>query len=85
MLRFCLRLNGYDYRIQHVPGKLLYAADTLSRAPVSESLDALELKEEVESFIGETTKQAILYTRQKSLDVYCQKQAENPSCSKIME
>ena len=62
MLRFCLRLDRYDYRIQHVPGKLLYAADTLSCAPVSDSVDALELEEEVESFIEKTTKQVILYT-----------------------
>ena len=60
MLRFCLRLDRYNYCIQHVPGKLQYAADTLSLAPVSELVDGLELEEEVESFIGETTKQAIL-------------------------
>ena len=35
VLRFRLRLDRYDYTIQHVPGKELYTADTLSRAPVS--------------------------------------------------
>ena len=32
ILRFCLRLARFDYSIIHVPGKLLYTADTLSRA-----------------------------------------------------
>ena len=47
VLRFLFRLDRYDYRIQCFPGKLLYAADTLSHAPVSESVDALELEEEI--------------------------------------
>ena len=34
ILRFRLRLAKYDYIAQHVPGKLLYAADALSRAPM---------------------------------------------------
>lgn len=33
ILRFRLRLDRFDYTIYHVPGKELYAADTLSRAP----------------------------------------------------
>ena len=34
VLRFRIRLMRFDYSISHVPGKLLYTADTLSRAPV---------------------------------------------------
>ena len=30
-----IRLSRFDYHIEHVPGKLLYTADTLSRLPVS--------------------------------------------------
>ena len=33
VLRFRLRLDRLDYDIKHVPGKELYTADTLSRAP----------------------------------------------------
>ncbi len=36
ILRFRLRLEKYDYMAQHVPGKLLYAADALSKAPLSQ-------------------------------------------------
>ena len=51
VLRFRLRLARYDYSIQHVPGKLLYTADTLSRAPQTNVTESLELQEEVEAFI----------------------------------
>ena len=80
----CLRLGRYDNQIQHVPGKLLYAADTLSHAAISESVYALELKEKVDSSIGENVKQAIQPTGQKSLNVCGQKQADDPSSSKAM-
>ena len=32
-LHFRLRLDRYDFLIHHTPGKELYTADTLSRAP----------------------------------------------------
>ena len=35
ILRFCLRLDRFSYSIKHVPGKEMYTADTLSRAPAS--------------------------------------------------
>ena len=41
----------YNYNIQHVPGKLLYTADTLSRAPQTDVVKALELQEEMEASI----------------------------------
>ena len=33
VLRFRLRMSRYNYSIEHVPGKYLYTADTLSRTP----------------------------------------------------
>ena len=49
ILRFCLQLAKYDYVAHHVPGKLLYAADALSRAPSSQALEREdeELQKEV--------------------------------------
>ena len=35
--RFCMRLMRYQFSISHVPGKDLHIADTLSRAPTSQS------------------------------------------------
>ena len=38
IIRFRLRLAKYDYTVVHIPGKLLYAADALSRAPTSPAI-----------------------------------------------
>ena len=52
ILRFRLRMARYNYTVEHVPGKLLYTADALSRAPSkgNDSLD--ELQYEAESYIA---------------------------------
>ena len=75
-------MQKFDFQICHIPGKKLYAADTLSRATVAVAdQDALELQEEVETFISEVTHQ--LADRQ--LQEYCAKQAEDPVCSQVVE
>ena len=52
MLRFRLRLARYNYMIQHVPGKLLYTAHTLSQAPITDAREGTQqLETEVETFI----------------------------------
>ena len=48
ILRFRLRLSRFSYTITHVLGKLLYTADTLSRAPSSSTL---RLQDEAESMM----------------------------------
>ena len=50
ILRFRLQLNRFSYNIKHIPGKELYTADTLSRAPMSyqmtvDSRDSQDLAE----------------------------------------
>ena len=52
VLRFRLTLMHYSYSITHVPRKLLYTADTLSRALTTNSTkDLISLQEEAEVFI----------------------------------
>ena len=52
ILRFRFRLMRFDYTISHVPGKLLYTADTLSHTPAGTSdPDCKALQEEVELYI----------------------------------
>ena len=56
ILRFRLRLTGYTYQVQYVPGKHEAAADALSRAPVGTPELADELfAEEVEVFTTQVT------------------------------
>ena len=55
VLRFRLRLMRFSYSITHVAGKLLYTADTLSRAPLREdNPENSDKQAEVESFIATT-------------------------------
>ena len=84
ILRFRLRLSRYDYAIEHVPGKLLYTADTLSRSPVSSAeLRELSLQEEAELFAAVAV--ANLPASTQRLDVYKSKQQEDSICSKILK
>ena len=83
MLRFRLRLAKYEYVAHHVPGKLLYVADALSRAPSEEEGDN-ELQEEVEAYVTHITVPSLPATPQR-LQVYKQAQIEDSECSKVRE
>ena len=52
VLRFRLQLTILNYSIKHVPGKLLYTADTLSHAPLPTILHGNNLQQEVETFVS---------------------------------
>ena len=54
IVRLHLRLAEFNYIVNHVPGKLLHTADTLSHAPLPEVGDA-ELEEEVQAFVDSVT------------------------------
>lgn len=73
----------YDYGIQHVPGKLLYTTDTLSRAPQLDRVESLELQKDVESFI-ENVCSNLPASRTKP-EIYQRAQSSDHICSKIME
>ena len=51
VLRFRLRLARFDYSIVHIPGKSLYTADTISRAPSTSDLLDVGLQEEAEAMM----------------------------------
>ena len=52
VLQFWLHLSRFDYTISHVPGKLLYTADALSRAPVTVTNDSQHQDDiETEQFV----------------------------------
>ena len=51
--RFRLRMMRYDFTISHVPGKELYTADMLSRAPVGQVDDQDEsFRRHIEAFVN---------------------------------
>ena len=53
ILRFCLRLMRFNYSISHVPGKELYTADALSRAPITSFSSTKEIDDnQTELFIN---------------------------------
>ena len=81
ILRFRLRLAGIDYSIIHVPGKLLYTADTLSRAPRATIDNDVNLEEETECLLEVTIN--ILPATQKRLNEYLKAQVTDPVCSTI--
>ena len=82
VLRFRLRLMRFDYSIIHIPGKLLYAADTLSRAPQTHSEEDLRHSAVTEAHISAVVSQ--LPASEDRLDIYRNAQADDPTCSQIM-
>ena len=79
--RFCLM--RFDYQISHIPDKYLYTADTLSRSPVLHIPDTTDLiqQEEIEHFIQ--TVATHLPASKERLEVYCQAQLTDPTCTAV--
>ena len=84
VLRFRLRLARFDYSIHHVPGKLLYVADALSRAPTSGKVECTFLQpDEVETFVQGVV--AAIPATEQRLKVYQVAQAQDAECARVME
>ena len=84
VLRFRLRLMRFQYTIHHVPGKSLYTADTLSRAPLSDITDESSCNySETEQFVQTIT--AGLPASADRLQAYANARANDRICSKLIE
>ena len=84
VLRFRLRLMRFQYTIHHVPGKSLYTADTLSRAPLNEVTDKFSASyTETEQFVQAIT--AGLPANADRLETYAKAQANDRICSQLIE
>ena len=81
VLRFRLHLDRFSFDITHVPGKELYTADTLSRAPLHSkiSIDSAELSELAELCVAHVITN--LPAGNEKLDSYRKAQSENAVCS----
>ena len=75
--RIRLRLAKFEYTAQHVAGKLLNAADALSRADV-------DLQEEAETYVEHIAIPSLPATSAKH-EIYKQAQKEDPVCEKVRE
>ena len=84
ILRFRLRLSRFNYSIQHVPGKLLYTLDTLSRAPVS-SVDERDKTFQADTDMFAVVAVENLPASPQHLDSYKTAQSEDPICSQIIQ
>ena len=82
ILRFRLRLARFTYSITHVPGKLLYTANTLSRAPRSSVEHDVRLQEEAEAVMELCVDH--LPASIKTRDDYQQAQIEDSICSSVV-
>ena len=80
---FRLRLMQFDYMISHVPGKLLYTAETLSRSPQECLAPDEQLAELTEEQMTTTTTNQFPTTT-SSLETYQQAQKEDPMCSQLI-
>ena len=82
VLQFRLRLDWFDYTIHHVPGKELYTADALSRAPSSiAGIVSQEFQNELESFVDTVT--SMLPASSDRLGEYRTAQKADTICSII--
>ena len=82
ILRFRLKLDRFDYRIVHIPGKEIYTADTLSRAPISSEISDLNLEEEAKMLMEMSIRH--LPASPKQLDEYRSAQIADHVCSTII-
>ena len=82
VLRFRLRLGRFDYTIAHVPGKLLYTADTLSRSPCPSEKNDTTLQEEAEAAMELCI--AHLPASTGKLKEYRKAQGEDQICSSVI-
>ena len=84
ILRFRLCLDRFSYDIRHVPGKELYTADTLSRAPVFclTSQNAMTQQELAELCMKSTI--SYLPASDQRLEVYKKAQVNDATCTQIL-
>ena len=82
VLRFRLRLTRFDYTITHIPGKLLYTADALSRAP-EVSKDRPQEYADTEFLVSALV--AYLPADADRLECYRKAQRLDPVCSQLLQ
>eukprot|EP00731_Ephydatia_muelleri_P021134 Em0013g861a len=80
---FRLRLARFDYIISHMAGKMLFTADTLSRAPRPFMEGDVRHETETE-YLMEVCIRDLPASPQR-LQVYCKAQQDGPICAKVIQ
>jgi hypothetical protein len=83
--RFRMRLMKYSYTIAHIPGKELYTADTLSRAPLRKPLTKQDKQLNSDLSLYVNTVLENLPASEKKLDTIRLQQDEDEVCRKLKE
>ena len=84
VLRFRLRLDRYDFSIHHIPGKELFAADTLSRAPhTSPGANSIAFQQDIESYVASVV--TALPASSNRLQQYQVAQETDAICSSLFQ
>ena len=78
-----MRLDRLFYSISHAPGKQLYTADTLPRAPRKKCSNDVKLETEIESLM-ELCKKS-LPASAKTLDDYQVSKSKDAVCCKVID
>ena len=73
-----LRLQRYDLQVEYEPGKNLYIADTLSRAPEGQNETAANSKDEFEVLIIEN-----MPVSEEKLEQFKQETRKDPTLQKL--
>ena len=81
IVRFRLCLMRFNYTISHVPGKMLYTADTLSHAPVDAAGKTALIHAKTEIFVQAVISQLPASTNR--LDEFRKAQHDDSTCSQL--
>lgn len=76
-------MDRFSYQIHHVPGKNLYTADTLSRAPLRSQSNDKNLEELAELLV--VVDISHIPTGESRLEEYRQEQKTDPICIQLRE
>ena len=77
-------MDRFDYIITHVPGKILYTADTLSRASINDEENESHLQKLTDIYVQEIVIPSLPASSER-LDIYRQAQKKDFEYSSIID
>ena len=81
--RIRMRLMGFDYSVEYIPGKYIYTADALSRAPISNVQCSAENELQKDISLYGNSVMTSLPASDKKLDEIMKAQNEDSLCTQL--